>query len=144
MKKSRKIYAEFFQYFKGCKVILYESIHGFKHSAGTAIISDAQVRKPTRRGYYLDLYLKGFKTPFMIRVSEFGDIDDDYATNGRHMYICLSDLIPRVTNRYNCHLLCVVACGGHDNTMARFRNHPLCDFRNLWHLIQAYVGLETP
>ena len=56
-------------------------------------------------------------------------------------YFSLKRLFPRVLVRYTLNLLAVAAAGtgrGVTTTVSRFRNHPLCDFRNLWQLIQNY------
>jgi len=63
------------------------------------------------------------------------------AFNGEYC-IDLGYYVRQVTKRFNYHMLLCASVGHHNNTMARFFQHPLCDFRKLWQLIQAYV--ETP
>lgn len=126
-------------------------MHGFKRIAGTQVVVNVRIRKPTRLGYYIHIYLQDFSTPFVVHVSESGDVDTDYVSNGSYhrpipsngkgVYISSWDLIQQVMNRYNCHLLriCAMVGNGH-SPMSRFFRHPLCDFRGLWELIQAYMG----
>lgn len=73
---------------------------------------------------------------------------DFVQASNTEFYLSLKRLFPRVLARYIRNLLAVaVAAVGRGTTnttvISRFRNHPLCDFRNLWQLIQYYYVIAV-
>jgi len=59
-----------------------------------------------------------------------------------HFYFNLSYQFDNVLIRYNRYVLWCAAAGAEklpSNSMSRFRQHPLCDFRNLWKIIDTYL-----
>jgi len=137
----------------------------FSYSAVYDTVTEVRLRGITRRRYRLEIYTRFWPAkPFghilgVRRVnpqtteyflqSLFGsececeNLCCDFVQASNHeSYISLSRAFPGVLQRYN-HSLLLWAAVGPGGTMSRFRNHPLCDFQNLWRIIDAYVSHTT-
>lgn len=153
----------FWQFAVGLDVSVFESFRrerrqNYSYVAVCDTVIEVRMRA-TRREYRLEFITRHWRArPFVHGLGrdlkndptrlclkplfEGGSGYDFVQASNTEFYLSLTKLFPRVLVRYNWNLMTVVAVAaagrGVTSTVSRFRNHPLCDFRNLWQLIQNY------